>query len=198
MILGSATPCVESYFHALQHKYTLISLQHRYNAVPLPQVEMIDLTLNPADFKPSIQMSGAMIRHVADELQAEGMILLFLNRRGTSRVRGCLSCGSIFQCRYCDAPLVFHARQKRMICHYCGYWEPPGNQCPTCGSDKLYVSGAGTQKVEDQSQNILRVFGVLRYDRMPLHWEPPCRSSTQVERTGNTNCGGNTDDYQGP
>jgi primosomal protein N' (replication factor Y) (superfamily II helicase) len=150
VLLGTATPAVESYFNALSGKYGLVTLTERYGGLQLPNIGMVDLR----EEKKSKRMQGIFSQAVIDALKhtlAQGeQAILFQNRRGYSPMLECQVCGWTAQCRHCDVSLTFHKFSNSMRCHYCGYKEEPATVCPACGSGKIALLGFGTEKIEDE------------------------------------------------
>ena len=146
VVLGSATPSVDSYYQAMQGNYKLVELTERVGQKPLPVCEIVDLREELHAGNRSI-LSERLQELMEDRLQKGEQIMLFLNRRGVSGFLSCRDCGYVVKCPHCDVSLSQHAG-GRMVCHYCGYEEPQPVVCPSCGSK--YISGfkAGTQKVE--------------------------------------------------
>lgn len=144
VLLGSATPSVESYYNALKGKYGLATLFTRHADVKLPSVWVADLKANKSLFTPFL--IEKMTQALADGKQ----IMLFQNRRGFSNHLVCTDCGAIPHCKFCDVSLTYHKRQGALVCHYCGYTVPVPDRCPECGSTRLNMAGAGTEKIEEE------------------------------------------------
>ncbi len=146
VVLGSATPSVESFYRAGCGEYRLLELNRRVEEKPLPECEVVDLREELKAGNRSI-LSGRLQELMEDRLKKRQQTMLFLNRRGISGVVACRSCGKALQCPHCDITLSQH-QGGRMVCHYCGYTVPLPKTCPSCGS--AYISGfkAGTEKVE--------------------------------------------------
>ena len=144
VLLGSATPSVESYYNALKGKYGLATLFTRHADVKLPSVWVADLKSQKTLFTPFL--IEKMTQALADGKQ----ILLFQNRRGFSNHLVCTDCGQIPHCKFCDVSLTYHKRQGALVCHYCGYTVPVPEHCPECGSPRLNTAGAGTEKIEEE------------------------------------------------
>ena len=162
VLLGSATPSVESMYRARTGSYGLYTLTQRYNGMALPQVVI-------ADMKQEIRAgnAGSISRPLLERMLAVHergqQTILFLNRRGTSRMAVCVDCGFVPQCPRCSVHLTYHAANHRRMCHYCGYSEPAGAVCPACGGHMKYV-GAGTQRVEQELQQLAPELTALRMD----------------------------------
>ena len=161
VLLGSATPSIESMYHAKNGTYKLYTLKGRYNGKPLPKVEIVDLRLELEqgnDLSLSYPLQDA-IRETAD---AGKQAILFLNRRGNSRALVCVDCREAPECPRCSARLTYHSANGRLMCHYCGHSQPVPQRCPNCGGPMKQL-GTGTQKVQEQLQGI---FSDLAVDRM--------------------------------
>lgn len=146
VLLGSATPSVDSYYQAMQGKYQLLTLSERVEKKPLPDCEVVDLRSELRAGNRSI-FSERLQELMEDRLKKRQQIMLFLNRRGISGFISCRACGYVIQCPHCDVSLSQHAG-GRMVCHYCGYEQPLPKICPSCGSKYLGGFKAGTQKIE--------------------------------------------------
>lgn len=163
VILGSATPSIESYARAKKGVYHLVELPGRANAKPLPPVELIDMREqlkggNRSMF--SIELADA----IRDRLKKKEQIVLFLNKRGFSSFVLCRDCGSTVQCPNCDISLTYHRMGEALRCHYCGYEEQVPNQCPQCESEHIRFFGTGTQKVEEELTRLFPEARTLRMD----------------------------------
>ena len=167
VVLGSATPSVESYYRAQAGEYKLIELRHRVADKPLPQVTVTDLREELRRGNRSI-LSGRLQELMEDRLEKHQQIMLFINRRGVAGFVSCRACGHVIKCPHCDVSLSQHITRRypegRMVCHYCGYEEPSPKVCPHCGSK--YISGfkAGTQKIEMIVKQRFPQARVLRMD----------------------------------
>ncbi len=146
VVLGSATPSIESYYKAMEGAYQLLELKQRVAEKPLPNCQVVDLREELRLGNRSI-LSQNLQELMADRLHKKQQIMLFINRRGVSGFVSCRACGHVLKCPHCDVSLSQHNNGK-MVCHYCGYEEPEAKVCPSCGSK--YISGfkAGTQKIE--------------------------------------------------
>jgi primosomal protein N' (replication factor Y) len=145
VVLGSATPSLESWWNAARGHYTLLSLPKRVEARPLPQVRIIDLRHEPNKGGAiSMTLAAAMER----ALRQGGQVLLLLNRRGYSTYVHCSSCGHVAQCSHCDIALTFHRSRNALLCHYCGWETAPYQRCPACGQASIRYQGLGTEKLQ--------------------------------------------------
>ena len=162
LVLGSATPSVETMYHAQKGDYSLFTLSHRYNERILPEVLITDLKeeLREGNNTP---ISGSLREAIGENLSRGEQTILLLNRRGASPMVTCLSCGQVPTCPRCSAHLTYHSANRRLMCHYCGHSEPLPNDCPECGGD-LKPVGMGTQRVEDALHQCFPDVEVMRMD----------------------------------
>ena len=161
IILGSATPSLESFSNASTGKYQLLSLTERASKVDLPKIELLDLNRQP-----SVDgLSPAMLEAIAETLSNKKQVMLFLNRRGFAPVLYCKSCGETSKCHRCDSHLTLHRRINRMRCHHCGYEGRVVTQCGICRSTDMVEVGEGTQRVEDAINLRFPQARLLRIDR---------------------------------
>lgn len=163
LLLGSATPSVESYYQAQQGKYTLFTLPERFGSGGLPQVTIADMRgLSRKGLTGSI---GPVLREeLARNLEQGEQSILFLNRRGNSRVIGCSMCGWVPECPSCSTTMTYHSANGRAMCHYCGASIKIQQFCPSCGSIHLFMENPGTQRVEQELQELFPDARVLRMD----------------------------------
>lgn len=147
VVLGSATPSVESMYRAKTGVYSLYTLTQRYNGAALPQVVITDMKQEIRDGNGSA-LSRELLARMREENLRGKKTILFLNRRGTSRMAVCVDCGFIPQCPRCSVHLTYHAANRRRMCHYCGYSEPAADRCPECAGMMKSV-GFGTQRVQE-------------------------------------------------
>ena len=163
VILGSATPSLESYARAQKGVYELLVLEKRAKNQPLPDVHIVDMreelrTGNRSMF--SVQLADA----IRDRLEKKQQTVLFLNKRGYSSFVLCRDCGTVMQCPNCDISLTYHRSSETMKCHYCGYDERVPKTCPECESEHIRFFGTGTQKVEEELAKVVPEARVLRMD----------------------------------
>ena len=145
LILGSATPSVESYYHAKLGGLNLLHLPNRVLNQKLPKTSISDLRkVRGATF-----IASPLFTAIEKRLQKEEQVILFLNRRGFSPHVYCETCGYVFRCQHCDITLTFHKRNRNLSCHYCGYVETPPDLCPNCSAETISFSGFGTEKIEN-------------------------------------------------
>lgn len=159
VVLGSATPSLESFHNARQGKFHPLYLSKRVGGGILPTVEVVDLK----GVKHTL-LSPPLKEALAKNLEGGGQSLLFLNRRGFSHSAICADCGAAFKCRHCSVTLTFHARQNILLCHYCGYHLPAFQICPHCRGGKIQLLGFGTEKVEGEVKQLFPQARVARMD----------------------------------
>tara|TARA_B100001123_G_scaffold448368_1_gene609041 strand:- start:63592 stop:66030 length:2439 start_codon:yes stop_codon:yes gene_type:complete len=165
VVLGSATPSLESRYNAESGKYQLLQLPERINQRPLPEVAIVDMRLEFAETKHQKLFSRALDTALRSRLAAKEQTILLLNRRGFSNFIVCRSCGERIECRNCSVTLTYHRQDKKLRCHYCDYTEPVPNSCPQCNSEYIYFMGSGAEQVEDQLRYLLPDVRVARLDR---------------------------------
>ena len=162
VLLGSATPSVESMYHAKKGNYTLYFLKNRYNGRPLPQVEIVDMR-EEVKMGNDLSLSDSLRQQVYDNWQAGNQTVLLLNRRGNSRALVCVDCREVPQCPRCALAMTYHSANNRLMCHYCGFSQPVPRRCPRCGGP-LKPMGTGTQKVEQELKTLMPEMAVDRMD----------------------------------
>ncbi|WP_439134815.1 primosomal protein N' [Pseudomaricurvus sp.] len=161
LILGSATPSLESFHNAQQQRYRLLPLTQRAGGARPPTIELIDLK------RQAMQegLTQALLDTMEQHLLASGQVLVFINRRGFAPTLMCHDCGWLSQCQHCDARLTVHQNPAHLHCHHCDYQRPLIHQCPTCNSRELHCVGQGSERTETVLQNRFADFPVLRVDR---------------------------------
>ena len=162
LVLGSATPCVESMHQAQQENYHLFSLQTRYNQKSLPQVLIADMKEELRQGNNS-SISSILARELAANLERGEQSILFLNRRGSSRMVSCGECGEVPECPRCTVKLTYHSTNGRLMCHHCGHSQPMPRSCPSCGGMLNFI-GVGTQKVQEELEELFPGTEILRMD----------------------------------
>ena len=162
VVLGSATPSVESYDRAKQGEYRLFEMKERVSARPLPSVYTVDLREELKNGNRSI-FSDKLRELITDRLEKKEQIMLFINRRGVAGFVSCRSCGEVIKCPHCDVSLNLHNNGK-LVCHYCGYEQPKIRVCPECGSGFIGEFKAGTQQIEEMVRRRFPQAKVLRMD----------------------------------
>ena len=163
VLLGSATPSLESAENARTKKYGWVKLEERFGGVSLPLIESIDLREAHRKQQMEGMFSTALVEAMQNTLALDKQIILFQNRRGYAPILECLSCGHSPQCTQCDVTLTYHQTQQQLRCHYCGYHIPMPTQCHACGMPTLTTKGVGTQQIEEQ---VNRLFPDIQTARM--------------------------------
>ncbi len=164
VLLGSATPSLESWHNASRGQYTLLSLPQRVLDRPLPPVGLIDLRHQPVKRGRPGALSEPLERAMRDALKAGGQVILLLNRRGFSTHVHCPACGHVEQCRFCDLALTYHKERDLCLCHYCGYEQPPAQNCPQCGQGAVRYQGIGTEKLQVEIEERFPNYVIRRMD----------------------------------
>ncbi|WP_085875943.1 primosomal protein N' [Peptoniphilus vaginalis] len=165
VVLGSATPSVESYFYAKKGFYNLCQLKNRAKkGAFLPDTEIVDMRDELIMGNVSI-FSRDLKKAIEEKLKNKEQVILFLNRRGFSNFISCRSCGEVIKCDDCDISMTYHKSKNRLICHYCGKTKPLPKLCPSCGSKFIKQFGVGTQRVEEEVKKYFPEARVLRMDR---------------------------------
>ncbi|MFJ8454273.1 primosomal protein N' [Bacillus paramycoides] len=163
IVLGSATPTLESFARAKKGVYELLTMEKRMNEQALPTVEIVDMREELRDGNRSM-FSKALHEKIADRLEKKEQMVLFLNRRGHSTFVMCRDCGYVVQCPHCDISLTYHKMNHRLKCHYCSYEEKMPTECPACNSTYIRFFGTGTQKVEEEITKLFPEARVIRMD----------------------------------
>ena len=162
VLLGSATPSLESMARAQKEVYQLLTLTERVNGRKLPDVEIIDM--NQEAKKSSSHLTVQLLNEINDCIDRGEQAILFLNRRGFSTFVTCKNCAETIKCPHCDITLTYHKSNRMLRCHYCGYATPLPKVCPNCGEEALSDLGVGTEKIEEELHNLLPYAKVLRMD----------------------------------
>ncbi len=165
VLLGTATPSMESYHNAKTGKYGLVELMERYQGIALPEIQVVDV----ADLQRRKMMAGPfsplLLARIREALQQGEQAILFQNRRGFAPLIECHQCGWVPRCQHCDVSLTLHRQMQQLTCHYCGFTYHVPTECPCCGSHDLRTRGYGTEKIEEQ---VREVFPEARVARMDL------------------------------
>lgn len=165
VLLGTATPCMETYYNAKTGKYGLVELKERYQGIELPEIQVVDTK----DLQRRKMMHGPfsplLLARVREALERGEQAIIFQNRRGYVPMIECRQCGWVPRCEHCDVSLTLHKSMNQLTCHYCGYTYQIPTECPACGSKELKGKGYGTEKIEDQLRD---VFPEARLARMDL------------------------------
>ncbi len=165
VLLGSATPSVESYYNARTHKYALVELTTRFGDMPMPAIQCVDIRTEARNKRMRSHFSQTLLDQVQETLEKKEQVILFQNRRGFSTRFECSVCHWIPQCKNCDVSLIYHKNAHLLRCHYCGYTQRPPDVCPECRNSTLVMHGFGTEKVEEE---LAIFFPEARIARMDL------------------------------
>jgi primosomal protein N' (replication factor Y) len=165
VVLGSATPSLESYYNATKHKYALLQLPDRVEQRPLPEVELIDMKQEFQETGTEQVISRKLAEEIRERLERKEQVMILLNRRGYSPVALCRACGSRMECRNCAVALTHHKKSNRMVCHYCGFQAPVPKHCGECGSEYVYFLGTGSEKLEELLHGMFPQARIGRLDR---------------------------------
>ncbi|MGD1080628.1 MAG: primosomal protein N' [Candidatus Sulfotelmatobacter sp.] len=169
VVLGSATPSLESYFNAKKNKYVLVELPDRVEQRPLPEVEIIDMRQEFQETGHEQVISRKLAAEIKERLDRpepmKEQVMVLLNRRGYSPVVLCRTCGKKLECQNCAIALTHHKREHKMVCHYCGYTAPVPKACLHCGSEYVYFLGTGSEKLEELLHGMFPQARIARLDR---------------------------------
>jgi primosomal protein N' (replication factor Y) (superfamily II helicase) len=165
VVLGSATPSLESYFNATRNKYTLLELPDRVEQRSLPEVEIIDMRQEFQETGREQVISRKLAEEIKERLERKEQVMVLLNRRGYSPVVLCRTCGKTLECQNCAIALTHHKRSRRMECHYCGFTAPVPKTCVHCGSEYVYFLGTGSEKLEELLHGMFPQARIGRLDR---------------------------------
>ena len=164
VLLGTATPSVESYYNAMVGKFGLVSLKERYQGIELPEIQVVDT----ADLQHRKMMAGpfspVLLTRMRETLERGEQVILFQNRRGFAPMVECRQCGWVPRCQHCDVTLTLHRQLNQLTCHYCGYTYQVPAACPCCGSTDLRAKGYGTEKIEEQVRDVFPEAHIARMD----------------------------------
>ena len=166
VVMGSATPSLESYFNARKGKYQLLEIRNRIDNIRLPSVYIVDMKTRRARIgqKPTM-FSQVLVDKIKERLERKEQILILQNRRGYSAYMQCKDCGYIPVCPNCDVALTYHSYNEKLQCHLCGHIQPAYRDCPNCGGEQLVYKGIGTQRVESELKQLLPQVRILRMDQ---------------------------------
>jgi primosomal protein N' (replication factor Y) len=165
VVLGSATPSLESYFNARKNKYALVELPDRVERRPLPEVEIVDMRQEFQETGQEQIISRKLAAEIKDRFQRKEQVMVLLNRRGYSPVVLCRTCGKTLQCQNCAIAMTHHKREHKMVCHYCGFVAPVPKACTHCGSEYVYFLGTGSEKLEELLHGMFPQARIARLDR---------------------------------
>jgi primosomal protein N' (replication factor Y) (superfamily II helicase) len=165
VVLGSATPSLETYHNAVHGKYRLLELPERIERRPLPEVEILDMRDEFQRTKKDEVLSRKLVEEIGERLSRGEQAMVLLNRRGYSAFVLCRECGEAVQCKNCAISMTYHKREHRLVCHYCGYLLPAPKTCPKCGSEYVQYLGTGSEKLEHIMHGLFPQARIARLDR---------------------------------
>jgi primosomal protein N' (replication factor Y) len=165
VVLGSATPSLESYYNAKKNKYALVELPDRVQERPLPEVEIIDMRQEYQETGHEQVISRKLAAEIKERIERHEQVMVLLNRRGYSPVVLCRACGKTLECQNCAIALTHHKREHKMVCHYCGCTAPVPKACVHCGSEYVYFLGTGSEKLEELLHGMFPQARIARLDR---------------------------------
>lgn len=164
VLLGSATPSIETYYNCIQGKYGLVELFERFGEVALPKIEIVDLKKAMAEAKGKVALSNTLIHQLQQTILEKKQAIIFQNRRGYSPYLMCQTCGWIPQCKHCAVTLTYHKAKNNLVCHYCGSNYPIMQTCVVCGSNTFTQKSFGTEKIEEMLAEMLPNARIARMD----------------------------------
>jgi len=165
VVLGSATPSLETYYNAQRGKYKLMELAERIEQRPLPEVEIIDMRAEFRDATKGEVLSRKLVVEIGERLERNEQVMVLLNRRGYSAFVLCRECGETVQCRNCAISMTYHKQEHGLICHYCGFKRAAPRVCPKCGSEYVQYLGTGSEKLEHLLHGMFPQARIARLDR---------------------------------
>jgi primosomal protein N' (replication factor Y) len=165
VVLGSATPSLESYYNAKKHKYALLELPDRVEQRPLPEVEILDMRQEFQETGQEQVVSRKLAEEIRERLEKKEQVMVLLNRRGYSPVVLCRACGKTLECKNCAVSMTHHKRERKMECHYCGHVAHIPEKCQHCGSEYVYFVGTGSEKLEELLHGMFPQARIGRLDR---------------------------------
>jgi primosomal protein N' (replication factor Y) (superfamily II helicase) len=165
VVLGSATPSLESYFNATKNKYALVELPDRVEQRSLPEVEIVDMRQEFQETGQEQVISRKLAGEIKDRLERKERVMVLLNRRGYAPVALCRACGKKLECANCAIALTHHKREHKMVCHYCGFTAAVPKTCAHCGSEYVYFLGTGSEKLEELLHGLFPQARIARLDR---------------------------------
>jgi primosomal protein N' len=164
VLLGTATPSIESYYNALQGKFGLVEMNSRYEGMELPEIRIA----NTQELRRQRQMPGnfspLLLKLSSEALKRGEQVILFQNRRGFAPMVECKLCAWVPKCKHCDVSLTYHKRYNQLVCHYCGYTYEIPRQCPACGHTSIEIRGFGTERIEEDAEQCFPEYKIARMD----------------------------------
>ncbi len=164
VLLGSATPSIESYYNAKAGKYGFVALLKRYGTAQLPEIEVINISEEKRKGNMHTYFSTVLLREIQLAIDRKEQVILFQNRRGHTPIIQCNTCGYVTKCVNCDVSLTYHKSTNRMHCHYCGHHEGPTQVCPACGTTHMESRGFGTERIEEELELLMPEARIGRLD----------------------------------
>jgi len=164
VLLGTATPALETYQNAREGKYGLVEMKERYGGIQMPEVVIVDVADETKKKKMSSHFTSVLLKELSEALQRGEQAILFQNRRGYAPTLRCTTCGWVQECKNCDVSLTYHKAFNNLRCHYCGFQQKLPEECPACGERNLTIRGFGTEKIEDELQIYLPDAKIARMD----------------------------------
>lgn len=164
VVLGSATPSVESMFNAKRGKYGLVEMNSRFGNASMPSIELVNMKIARKQKEVKGNFSQELLDNIQQQLNESKQTILFLNRRGYAEYQKCTTCDFVYMCKNCDVSLTYHKYLHKLVCHYCGYQEKLETKCKNCGSPTLEISGKGTEQIEEEIQEYFPAVRVARLD----------------------------------
>lgn len=165
VLLGSATPSLESYYNAQEGKYALVTLKERFGKIVPPEIELVDLRDKLKRKRMTGHFSDRLLEEMEEALQNKEQVILFQNRRGYSPIVECTTCGVSPQCPNCDVSLTYHQHKDQLRCHYCGYNMAMLTSCLACGNETLDSKGFGTEQIEEELKQLFPNYSIARMDQ---------------------------------
>ncbi len=185
VVLGSATPSLESRYNAERGKYTMLELPDRIEARPMPSVSLIDMRQEFLETRKQSTFSRKLLEALGQRLENGEQTIVLLNRRGFSSFVACRACGERVECMNCSLTLTYHKRDRRLLCHYCGYAEKVPGTCPKCASEHIYFLGLGSERVEEELHHAFPTARIARLDRDTVTGKRHYETILQDFREGN-------------
>lgn len=164
ILLGSATPSLESYYNAHENKYGLVEMTRRFGNVQLPEIQLVDIKEKSRKREMKGHFSDTLLKQIQEALDEKEQVILFQNRRGYSPIVECKTCGTSPQCPNCDVSLTYHKFRNELRCHYCNYQRAMPNSCGACGSNQLDTKGFGTEQIELELKEMFPDHSIGRMD----------------------------------
>jgi len=188
VVLGSATPSLESYYNAKKNKYALVELPDRVEQRLLPEVEIVDMRQEFQETGQEQVISRKLAVEIKERFDRREQVMVLLNRRGYSPVVLCRTCGKTLECQNCAIALTHHKREHKMVCHYCGYIAPVPKACVHCGSEYVYFLGTGSEKLEELLHGMFPQARIARLDRDTVRGQEDFERTLNALSEGELDC----------